>query len=89
MGYLVVTAYNIQTLRKASYERALLMVGLYDGEHFQQPVPCPDCESSMFVMFNVFKEPEQAQCADCGKLYTVKFTNTCNFHLEWLSPRGF
>ena len=71
-NYLTISAYKPNKLRGLSKKRRRSVIGLYDGDQFQQPVICPECGGGVNVNFNSYGQPENGQCMKCAlisKLY--------------------
>lgn len=76
--FLIISAYEPDEFKKMGNEKKMSVLGLYDGDQFLETVKCPECEKDMRVIFNVWGEPEKAQCMSCSiirMLYYKKDTN--------------
>lgn len=81
--YLVISSYNPKKIKMMDRKESLNYVGLYDGEHFGQPVKCKECGCEVYVMFNDYGEPELGQCMECGKMLRLYYTKSKNFFGKW------
>lgn len=71
--FLIISSYKPTNLLKLSNKEILESIGLYDGNHFSQSVKCPECKKGMHVIFNVFNQPEKAQCMSCGTVKKIYY----------------